>query len=65
MSEDTILMTMRCMAWERAKGELLAIETACLLRDGVVGESSRERTDLYIKALKEFISAVDDDGLIE
>lgn len=59
--EDKVIRTLRCMAWERAKGELQAILNTFWGKD-------KEESENYCKAsevINEFIFKVEDEGLIE
>jgi hypothetical protein len=53
---QALLSAMRAQAWERAKGELNAVLAA------FVGHGKFEAMD---KAVADFISTVEDDGLFE
>lgn len=57
VSNDMILLSLRAMAWERAKGELQSV-----LNTYWNADPKFERMDVLVE---EFITAVDDGGFVE
>ena len=63
MSEDKILRTLRAQAWERAKGELMAV-----MQTYWYGNSDSEEESPYHqmdRVRKEFVEHVEGNGLAE
>lgn len=60
---ETILQSMRFMAWERAIGELKSINQAYY--PGKYSFEENKKFDKFTKLRDDFIKAVENEGLIE
>jgi hypothetical protein len=56
-SDDTVLRTLRAMAWERAKGELRSM--------GQTYWNDTARFERYVSEAEEFIKHIEDEGIYE